>query len=448
MSPSSNAVQPLKVVFCTTCKGRVSHIKKTLPKNLADNPGATFILLDYNDSGELAYHVRNACQSEIKEGRLVYYQYRDNVPFRMAHAKNMAHRLGIMEGADILVNLDADNRTGEGFAEYIAENFTRTRNDPQEIFMWSRMIKGVLKRGITGRIVVSKNAFLLAGGYDEQYATYSPDDKDFEARLRRLGFCAQEIDSKYLDAVYHDDNVRFKEYAHLLETSAAYETPCISPHNRVVNNGKFGCGVVYKNFDETPITLAPVPTRIFGIGMHKTATTSLSEALTILGLKSGHWEHPRWARQVWSDMKNVGSSPSVEKYYALSDLPIGILFRELDVAYPGSKFILTVRDEYEWLKSVEKHFDRNINPYRNSWDNDAFTHRLHNEIYGQRKFSYRVFVERYRKHNAEVLEYFKDRPNDLLVMNVDDKTGWTELCAFLGQPVPSMSYPRKFVTKK
>ena len=39
----------------------------------------------------------------------------------MAHAKNMAHRLGIIEGADILCNLDADNFTGPGFASYIAE---------------------------------------------------------------------------------------------------------------------------------------------------------------------------------------------------------------------------------------------------------------------------------------------------------------------------------------
>ena len=29
------------------------------------------------------------------------------------------------------------------------------------------------------------------------------------------------------------------------------------------------------------------------------------------------------------------------------------------------------------------------------------------------------FLARYRRHNAEVREHFKDRPNDLLVMDID-----------------------------
>ena len=101
----------------------------------------------------------------------------------MAHAKNMAHRLGILEGADVLVNLDADNFTGQDFAGYIGEQM----QNPQQ-FMWARKDPGDGRpRGISGRIIVTRAAFLAAGGYDEKYTTWSPDDKDFHARLERMG---------------------------------------------------------------------------------------------------------------------------------------------------------------------------------------------------------------------------------------------------------------------
>jgi hypothetical protein len=53
--------------------------------------------------------------------------------------------------------------------------------------------------------------------------------------------------------------------------------------------------------------------------------------------------------------------------------------------------------------------------------------------------------ERYRRHNAEVLEHFKDRPNDLLVMDMSRGAGWYELCGFLRKPIPDGRYPRELV---
>src|SRR5277367_2163813 len=100
----------MKISFCVTCKGRVQHIRRTLLQNIKNNthPDSFFILLDYNSNDGLYEHIHDCCQEEIKSGKLIYYQFKDNVSFHMAHAKNMAHRLGIKEGADILINLDAD----------------------------------------------------------------------------------------------------------------------------------------------------------------------------------------------------------------------------------------------------------------------------------------------------------------------------------------------------
>jgi len=436
------------IVFCTTCKGRTQHLERTLPKNLDDNKDykdAKFVILDYNSSDNLVNYLKENHQKDIDSGRVVVYQYKEPVPFRMAHAKNMAHRCGILEGADILVNLDADNFTEPGFASYIAEQF----NNEKDIFLWALMIKEEgnfrLSRGISGRIAVSRDAFINSGGYDEKYETYSPDDKDFNARLRRMGYTAKEIDRRFLKAVLHNDKMRFKEYKHVANVNIEEEFE-INQVNRVVNHGQIGLGKVWRNFSAEPIELKTLPTRIFGIGMHKTATTSLNAAFNILGFKSGHWKTAHWAKAIWNEMNMLGSSSTLEKYYVLSDLPIPLLYEELDIAYPNSKFILTIRDEVDWLQSVKKHWSSSYNKFRHVWDTDPFTHKVHKLLYGQKGFDAEIFLKRYKKHNADVKEYFKNRPHDLLVMDMDKGHGWPELCEFLDVPIPSVEYPNELVT--
>jgi|GEM_PF-1757120 len=442
---------PSSVVFCTTCKGRLQHVERTLPKNLADNPQAKFVLLDYNSQDHLLRHVMSTYAREIESGRLTVYSFTASGPFRMAHAKNMAHRLGIIEGGGlwpdpILCNLDADNFTGPGFADYIEQRFESN----EDIFLWANRNQAEPVRypkGCNGRIVIPASAFLKAGGYDEsKYNAWGPDDKDFNFRLRRLGYLGSEIARPYLDVILHTDTMRFREYRHV-EDDMQYETfQIVDETVTVANYGNFGCGTVFRNCDfHNPIELKPLPTRIFGIGLHKTATTSLHKALRILGYESAHWKSAHWAKRIWREMNNEGRSATVEQSYALSDLPIPMLYQALDKAYPGSKFILTMRSEESWLKSVRNHFSER-NPFRAQWDEDPFTHRVHRMIYGRKDFDAEVFLERFQRHNLEVREYFKDRPGDLLVMNMETVSGWTELCGFFGHSIPSVPYPVAFRT--
>jgi hypothetical protein len=135
-------------------------------------------------------------------------------------------------------------------------------------------------------------------------------------------------------------------------------------------------------------------------------------------------------------------SLTLEKYYALCDLPIPLLYRQLDVAYPGSKFILTIRNERKWLEATMRLFSFAFNKWRSAWDTDPFTHRVHQVLYGRTEFEPNTFLERYRRHNAEVMEYFKYRPRDLLVMDVDKGDGWEKLCSFLKCAIPvGIEYP-------
>jgi hypothetical protein len=295
---------------------------------------------------------------------------------------------------------------------------------------------------------------LNTGGYDEVKfeGGWSSEDKDFNLRLRNHEYRDIEIASFYLDAVRHNDRMRFREYPHMADIAGDLLINTHTVTKTTVNDGNVGCGIVYRNFDwDVPITIEPLSNgitkqRIFGIGLHKTATTSLHIALQILGYSSWHWTPiadlpPAHAAQaIWREMNRFGQSRTLELSSALSDLPIPLLYKKLDAAYPGSKFVLTTRSERGWLEAAMRHFSPTFNKHRALWDH-PFIDFIHNKLYGRVDFESETFIARYRRHNSEVLEYFEGRANDLLVMNMDDGAGWPELCAFLNCSIPTGTYP-------
>ncbi len=428
-----------KIAFCTTVKGRTNHLQKTLPCNLEHNPEAKFVILNYGSTDHLIDYLKSVQGDAIESGQVVHYHMPDAGTFRMAHAKNASHRCGILEGADILVNLDADNFTGPGFARYIADQMQGRQ------FLAADVVPGQGLRGCNGRVAVTPNAFINAGGYDEEFDTWGSDDKDFVIRLERLGYVPNAIDHQYLSAINHTDKVRFREYPEARALGMGEDTfdPLID--DTVVNFGKFGCGTVYRNFSTEPIELKPIPTRIFGIGLHKTATNSLHAALQILGYDSVHWPSGSWANAVLRDMIRFGKSRVLERHYAASDLPVAIFYEQLDRAYPNSKFILTVRDDENWLNSVRRHWSYAHNRYRWEWDAWPVSNKIHKLVYGQTTFDADVMLKRYRRHNEGVRDYFAGRPRDLLTMNMDHGAGWKALCGFLGKAAPEGEYPKMYV---
>lgn len=439
------------IAFVTTCKGRLDHIKKTLPRNMADNPRSVFVLLAYNDD-DLAKYIAENFASEMKDGRLAFYQYKEDVSYQMSHAKNMTARCAILEGAKIMVTTDADNYTGRGFEHFIAykmlDNGVFLCPDFPKIKSMEHG-KGRPQRGYAGRLAIRSHDFIKMGGYNESFNTWRGEDIDMIFRLQRAEYIMQCIDNRFLEAINHTAEVRFKEYPHaqVYETPAEWKTIYEEAKDTVVNYGKIGCGTVFRNFSDIPIEIKPVPTRVFGIGFHKTGTTSLHEAFKILGFDSLHWGTNRKAWRIFNEMNSLGRSIALEQSYSACDNPIPLFYKKLDVAYPDSKFILTIRDEDGWLKSVEGLWDPKTNPYYD-WDKQPYSHQIHEALYGRRDFDADTFLARYRQHNLEVMEYFKDRPDDLMVLDVDNGVGWNELCRFLDMPVPVVPFPMMNVTPK
>ena len=193
-----------KISFCTVCRNRLQHLKKTLLKNIEDNieyPGIEFILLDYNSSDGLEEFAQKELKEYIDSGKLIYYR-NDTAPyFHRSHSRNMAFRLAT---GDILCNIDADNFTGKDFAFYVNAVF----NEKENIFLATT---GFYK-DVLGRIGIRKNDFFKVGGLDEHMSNYGFEDLDIINRLELAGLDKVNIsDPRFLHAIEHSDKERISE---------------------------------------------------------------------------------------------------------------------------------------------------------------------------------------------------------------------------------------------
>jgi Sulfotransferase domain len=163
--------------------------------------------------------------------------------------------------------------------------------------------------------------------------------------------------------------------------------------------------------------------KVFCIGLGKTGTTSLKEALRILGYRTIRLTL-NWQGTTDFDAALPGISAA--------------MYRDLDAAYPGSKFILTVRDMDRWLKSIEHDFERKKGVPK---DRAGERYKIQMLVYGTEEFDKEKFRQAYLEHERKVLDYFRDRPDDLLVFDITTSADWDRLCAFLNVPLPDTPFP-------
>jgi hypothetical protein len=184
--------------------------------------------------------------------------------------------------------------------------------------------------------------------------------------------------------------------------------------------------------------------KVFCIGLSKTGTRSLHDALQLLGLRSVHWGGPdldtavrrgpeikarveqalHEGRPLLDDLEDADAYSDIE---ALSSR-----FDVLDRQYPGSRFILTTRPLDDWLSSRRQHVEANrARQARGEYAGTFLTVDLAG------------WTEEATAHERRVREHFAGRPEDLLVMDITAGDGWSQLCPFLGRPVPDAPFPRR-----
>ena len=170
--------------------------------------------------------------------------------------------------------------------------------------------------------------------------------------------------------------------------------------------------------------------RIFGIGLSKTGTHSLTGALDALGIPCVHFPDPGL-------MLAGRYEEALGDHDAATDISVGAFYPQLDRAFPGSRFILTLRDVEPWLDSVEDHRRRRAH----ETDPDCPKAAVRQLLYATRGFDRETFRRAYHEHEHAARAYFADRPDDLLVVDLCAHPSWDALCAFLGRPVPDEPFP-------
>lgn len=180
--------------------------------------------------------------------------------------------------------------------------------------------------------------------------------------------------------------------------------------------------------------------KVFCLGLSKTGTSSLSEALNLLGIKTVHYPHDE---QTYQALRSGNYRlPILDEVQGLADIPVVPYYAQFDTQYPDSKFILTVREKESWLRSCEIHW-RLMGEWLENFPNfKSMQEFVSASTYGTVGFSRERFSFVYDLHLRNVSEYFKARPNDFLLLDICGGEGWEKLCSFLSLPAPSMPFPR------
>ncbi len=200
---------------------------------------------------------------------------------------------------------------------------------------------------------------------------------------------------------------------------------------------------------------APREPKIFCIGRNKTGTTSLKQALEDFGYRVGNQHEAEKLFRFYKDRNFRPLIEYCESAEAFQDIPFSLpyTFVALDQAFPGSRFILTVREENAWFDSLvrfqTKMHGKGALPTIEDLKSDPYCYR--GFAYETKKYAYGLpdddlynrerWIEHYRRHNAMVQDYFRCRPADLLTIDVSDPAAYRQLADFLGQTPRGDAFP-------
>lgn len=198
--------------------------------------------------------------------------------------------------------------------------------------------------------------------------------------------------------------------------------------------------------------------KIFCIGLNKTGTTSVNAAWHELGIIVGD-EYS--AKKLFDPWREGNFNPIInycKSAQAFQDSPFSFpeTYKALDKAFPGSKFILTVRDDAEqWYSSITRFHAKMwgqgriptkadlmnaVNGYKGRpWlVNRALFGTPENDPYNKD-----ILINFYAKYNLDVKTYFAGRSNDFLVLNLKDKNSYKTFCHFINEVPIGEDFPWK-----
>ncbi|WP_055445287.1 sulfotransferase [Lacinutrix himadriensis] len=199
-------------------------------------------------------------------------------------------------------------------------------------------------------------------------------------------------------------------------------------------------------------------TKIFCIGQNKTGTTTIETVLKSFNYRLGNQVKGEWLLNSWYERDFKKIIKFCKTAEAFQDVPFSLpyTYQHLDVAFPKAKFILTERDSDEqWYQSMVKFHtklfgngnhtptweDLKLARYRYEGYMADVRRKVHSITEGEEPYDAIKLKHFYNTHNASVKNYFKSRPEKLLIINVANAKDYGKLCAFLNQPKQGDDFP-------
>jgi len=203
-------------------------------------------------------------------------------------------------------------------------------------------------------------------------------------------------------------------------------------------------------------------TKVFGIGLNKTGTTSLEAAFMRLGLRPG--PHRVFERH-FENFINGNLEPffrDVDKYEAFRDVPFSLpdAYRVIFAQFPSARYVLTIRDSFDqWFASLTRFHThlfgtRGDIPTTSELANATYVHTgwiLRVMQIGLRTPLHRPYDADwlrhvYNTHTSNVIKFFSDKPESLLVLNPAQADAYSTLARFLNAPASRDSFPHLMKT--
>ena len=196
--------------------------------------------------------------------------------------------------------------------------------------------------------------------------------------------------------------------------------------------------------------------KVFCIGKNKTGTTSMARAFSELGLVVGAQSLAERLQNDWArrDFHRLFWYCHTAQAFQDSPFSLDFTFQALDQRFPGSKFILTMRDSpAQWYNSLMRFYAALFGHGRIPTAEDlkaaryvypGFMYEANRLLYSTPEddlYNRDALIAGYNAHNNAVLEYFRHRPEDLLILNVAESGAYDRLCRFLGKPCVGKEFP-------
>jgi len=171
--------------------------------------------------------------------------------------------------------------------------------------------------------------------------------------------------------------------------------------------------------------------KIFVIGFHRTGTRTIASCISECGYKIIHYPHPPRDPYIFDDLlTHTRHWKTLSSCDGIADIVTVPHFKDLDVLYPGSKFILSLRQLDEWSESAVRHLDRVYNnAFGHTAERHTFDETMHHMLYGNRT-SKEEIKERHLAHLNDVYRYFRGT-NKLLAINIFANNSTKRLSEFL-----------------